>query len=170
MASNSAFGAETNTDAEIYTDGSCHTQHRIGAWVAILLIGPEKKQVLSGTALDTTHNRMELEAVIRGIKWIRTHYPAITAIRLYTDSQYVTNLPLRGEKLAALDFTTRKGNVLANADLVKELLEQLTRPPVELVKIKAHQKSNGAVNYNTEADKLPRKLVREALYWLTNMP
>ena len=60
--------------AEIYTDGSCHTQKRIGAWVAIILTGTEKK-VLSGIVQDTTHNRMELYAVIKGIEYIKNNYP-----------------------------------------------------------------------------------------------
>ena len=45
--------------AEIYTDGSCHTQQCIGAWAAIILID-QQKIVLSGRENDTTHNRMEI--------------------------------------------------------------------------------------------------------------
>ena len=33
--------------AEIYTDGSCHTQYRTGTWVAIVFLGTAK-EVLSG--------------------------------------------------------------------------------------------------------------------------
>ena len=42
MAAEAPKAAQTTTLAEIYTDGSCYTQNLIGAWVAILLIGPEK--------------------------------------------------------------------------------------------------------------------------------
>ena len=58
--------------AEIYTDGSCHTQHKIGTWVAIILMDTEKK-ILSGTVKDTTHNRMELMAVVKAIEYIKIH-------------------------------------------------------------------------------------------------
>lgn len=146
--------------AEIYTDGSCHTQKRIGAWVAIILTGTEKK-VLSAIVQDTTHNRMELSAVIKGIEYIKNNYPAITTIKLFSDSQYVIGLRDREEKLTALDFSTKKGTGIQNADLVKELLALFSTVQIELIKIKAHQKKTGTVNYNIEADKLSRKMVRE---------
>ncbi len=41
--------------AIIYTDGSCHTQHCLGAWVAIIFIACEKT-ILSGKDFNTTHN------------------------------------------------------------------------------------------------------------------
>lgn len=147
---------------EIYTDGSCHTQKRIGAWVAIIITGTEKK-VLSGIVQDTTHNRMELAAVIKGIEYIKNNYQAITGIKVFSDSQYVTGLRDREAKLTATDFFTKKGTAVQNADLVKELLSLFSTLPVELVKVKAHQKKAGIVNYNIEADKLSRKMVREAI-------
>ena len=147
--------------AEIYTDGSCHTQNWVGAWVAIVLTGTEKK-ILSAAVPATTHNRMELLAVIKGIEYIRNHYPAITGIKLFSDSQYVIRLRDREEKLASMDFLTRRGSTIQNADLVKELLALFSTLPVELIKVKAHQKKTGTVNYNIEADKLSRKIIREA--------
>lgn len=148
---------------EIYTDGSCHTQSRTGAWVAIILTGTEKK-ILTGIVHDTTHNRMELSAVIKGIEYIKRNYPAITTIRLFSDSQYVIGLRGRKEKLSATNFFTKKGNEMQNADLVKELLALFSTLSVELIKVKAHQKNTGTVNHNIEADKLCRKMVRDACY------
>ena len=77
--------------AEIYTDGSCHTQNRIGAWAAIIFTATGKK-VLAETVADTTHNRMERLAVIKGIEFIKRNYPGITTIKLFSDSQYVVGL------------------------------------------------------------------------------
>ena len=147
--------------AEIYTDGSCHTQNRIGAWVAIIFTATGKK-ALAETVADTTHNRMELLAVIKGIEYIKRNYPGITTIKLFSDSQYVVGLPARKEKLSAAGFSTKKGKSLQNADLVKELFGQLLLLSVEFIKVKAHQKQDAALNYNIEADKLSRKMVREA--------
>ena len=148
--------------AEIYTDGSCHTQHRIGTWVAIILLGTERK-ILSGTVKDTTHNRMELMAVVKAIEYIKIHLANTTSVKVYTDSQYVTGLPVRKEKLVKADFTSGKGNPLQNADLVKTFLESISNLSIEFVKIKAHQKSTDVVNYNREADMLSRKLLRTAV-------
>ncbi|CAL1518715.1 RNase H family protein [Chitinophaga sp. MM2321] len=147
--------------AVVYTDGSCHTQLRTGAWVAILLIAAEKI-ILSETVTDTTHNRMELTAVIAAIQHVLLHYPEVRHIQVFSDSQYVINLPDREAKLKARYFITEKGNELQNVELVKTFLQLLTCISVEFVKIKAHQKKGETMNYNIEADMLSRKLVREA--------
>lgn len=147
---------------EIYTDGSCHTQHKTGTWVAIIFTGAKKK-ILSGIVKNTTHNRMELLAVVEAIEYTKTHYGNVTSVKIYTDSQYVTGLPKRKEKITAIDFTTAKGNLLQNADLVKTFFEKLSSLSVELVKIKAHQKKTDILNYNREADILSRKLLRNAV-------
>ena len=51
----------------IYTDGSCNPEYKIGAWAVVLFVEDEKI-VLSGTAEQTTHQRMELTAVIRAFE------------------------------------------------------------------------------------------------------
>lgn len=151
----------SETIAEIYTDGSCHTQNRIGAWVAIIFTATGKK-VLAETVDDTTHNRMELSAVIKGMEYIKNNYPGITTIKLFSDSQYVVGLPERKEKLSIAGFSTKKGNDIQNADMVKELFEHLSTLSVKFIKVKAHQKQGTTFNYNIEADKLSRKMVRDA--------
>jgi ribonuclease HI len=150
------------SNAEIYTDGSCHTQIKIGAWAAIVLIG-EDKQVISGTAIDTTHNAMELTAVIRSIEHVTSQHPGITNIHIITDSQYVIGLTDRYEKLIATGFTSKKGKQLPNTGLVKQLLQHTQSANIQFTKIKAHQKANELTNYNIEVDKLSRKMVREAV-------
>lgn len=147
---------------QIYTDGSCHTQQCVGAWAAVILIN-EQKIVLSGKEIDTTHNRMEILAVINSIKYIQQHYKMITDLNIVSDSQYVIGLISRQSKFMASDFTTKAGNDIRNIDLVKELLSLLTTINVQFVKIKAHQKVTSVVNYNIEVDKLSRQLVRESV-------
>ena len=148
--------------AEIYTDGSCHTQLKVGTWVSIIIIGNDKK-VLYATVHATTHNRMELTAVIKSIQYLKIHYELITNIRIFTDSQYVTGLCARKEKITLAGFTTEKGKPLQNAGLVKKFLILLSSLSIEFIKIKAHQKQRDISNYNREADKLSRKLLRKAV-------
>ena len=148
--------------AEIYTDGSCHTQYRTGTWVAIVFLRTAK-EVLSGIVQHTTHNRMELMAVIKGIQYVLAHCDSGMLIRVYTDSQYVTGLPVRREKIVSHKFTTQKGNALQNADLVAVLFELLSAQPVVFIKVKAHQKQGNRINYNMEADMLCRQLLRGAV-------
>jgi ribonuclease HI len=145
----------------IYTDGSCHTQSKVGAWVAIILTG-EEKHMLNGTATATTNNAMELTAVIRAIEYVRENHPHINTIQVMADSQYVIGLTARREKLIAFDFASKSGKQLPNATLVKQFLRITQSGNIQFIKVKAHQKANEITNYNIEADKLSRKLVREA--------
>ena len=149
-------------NVEIYTDGSCHTQHCIGTWVAIIFNG-KKKQVLSGKMKDTTHNQMELIAVINAIEYVKLHYGNASSVRVYTDSQYVIMIPERKKKMELAGFTTKKGSAVQNADLVKKLLDLFSSVHVEVIKIIAHQKKTDTNNYNREADMLSRKLLRKVI-------
>jgi ribonuclease HI len=151
---------------EIYTDGSCHTQYTIGAWAAILLASSEKI-ILKGEAQDTTHNRMELLAVINAIEFADEKFKNASLV-VYTDSQYVERIPERKEKLKKNNFLTKKGTPLQNYDLVQQLICQIESHTIEFVKVKAHQRPeagslNAQINYNSEVDILARQIVRDAV-------
>lgn len=147
--------------ALIYTDGSCHTQLCVGAWASVILINGDKI-VLSGKENDTTHNRMELLAVISSIYYVKDHYNEIDDIHIVSDSQYVIGLIDRETKFIKNEFQTKAGKDIRNVDLVKELLHLFSVMHVRFEKIKAHQKATDQVNYNIEVDKLCRQIVREA--------
>lgn len=152
----------TNNSLEIFTDGSCHTQLLIGAWVAIIFIGTEKT-ILKGLENNTTHNRMEIMAVNKAFEFIVQQNNIIAEITVVTDSQYVVGLQAREQKFVANNYTTKNGNEVSNADLVKTFLSYCHSLKVNFIKIKAHQKITTATNYNIEADKLSRNLVRQAV-------
>lgn len=150
---------------KIFTDGSCHNRNRTGAWAAVLFAGHEKKY-LQGTAADTTHNRMELLAVIKSVDFATENYPGALMI-VYTDSQYVERISGRMEKLQKHDFVTKKGLSLQNTDLIRQLIDRIETLDIRFIKVKAHQKSGeltadqrATVPHNIEADKLARKLLR----------
>ncbi|GGE38475.1 ribonuclease H [Halopseudomonas oceani] len=69
---------------EIYTDGACKGNPGPGGWGVLLRLGPNEKRLYGGE-LETTNNRMELTAAIRGLEALKR--PA--AVVLTTDSQYV---------------------------------------------------------------------------------
>ena len=151
-----------NTIIEIYTDGSCHTKTKIGAWAAIIFFENQKKTI-SGVSKDTTNNQMELTAVIKSIEYLIEHKLTDQNIKFYTDSQYVVKLPQRAHKLELTNYITKKGNELPNTDLIKRLVSLLKLFKVDFVKVKAHQKSGNLPNYNREVDKLCRKIVRDQI-------
>lgn len=68
----------------IHTDGACSGNPGPGGWAAVLSWKDETREI-SGGALLTTNNRMELQAVIEALQSLKR--PCI--VDLYTDSQYV---------------------------------------------------------------------------------
>ncbi|MFN3827936.1 MAG: ribonuclease HI [Micavibrio sp.] len=69
---------------EMYTDGACSGNPGPGGWGTIMRYNGHEKE-LSGGEKDTTNNRMELLAVIRGLEALSRS----CRVELYTDSQYV---------------------------------------------------------------------------------
>ncbi len=147
-----------NTQIKIYTDGSCHTQLEIGAWAAIVFLG-DKKVVLKDLELNTTHNRMEMIAVIRAIEHGLVSLQGPKAFAVYSDSQYVVNITSRKERLKKNKFITSKGTLIQNSDLVMRLIDLIESQDIEFIKVKAHQKNGDAIN--REVDILVRQMVRE---------
>jgi len=151
-----------NSIIEIYTDGSCNPQYKTGGWAA-LIFNEDEKIVLQGNATETTHNRMELIAVIESIEYVLKEIQEFELIRIYTDSQYVERIPFRADKLVSKDFITKKGKSIQNLDLIQRLITLIETTEIEFIKVKAHQKASDTPNYNREVDKLSRKLVRQQI-------
>lgn len=145
---------------EIYTDGSCNQQILVGGWAALVFVDGQKT-ILKGIEKDTTHNRMELLAVINAIKHARSKANDQEILYIYSDSQYVVNLNSRRNKLEAKNFITNKGTPIQNVDLVQTFLKLTNTNLIEFTKVKAHQKPDGTENFNREVDMIVRKLVRE---------
>lgn len=70
----------------MYTDGSCLGNPGRGGWGTVLLFGDHRKELAQGFK-STTNNRMEILAVIEGLKALKEP----CRVELYTDSQYVKN-------------------------------------------------------------------------------
>lgn len=51
----------------LYTDGACSGNPGIGGWGAVLMYNGYEKRI-SGAEAETTNNRMEITAVIEGLK------------------------------------------------------------------------------------------------------
>jgi ribonuclease HI len=70
----------------LITDGACIGNPGPGGWACILRYKNHSRE-FSGNELETTNNRMELRAVIEGLKALREP----CAITVKTDSQYLQN-------------------------------------------------------------------------------
>ena len=77
----------------IYTDGSCQGNPGPGGWAAFIEENGVRRS-LSGHEDNTTNNRMEILAVIKGLEAV----PQSSDVTVFSDSQYVVNTMTRGWK------------------------------------------------------------------------
>lgn len=69
---------------DLFTDGACRGNPGNGGWGALLRYGGHEKEFYGGER-ETTNNRMELTAVIMGLKQLKQP----CRVRITTDSRYV---------------------------------------------------------------------------------
>lgn len=70
----------------LYTDGACSGNPGIGGYAGILIYGDFRREY-NGAEPLTTNNRMEVKAVIEGLR--RLKYPC--KVDVYSDSAYTVN-------------------------------------------------------------------------------
>lgn len=149
---------------EIYTDGACHPPSQTGAWAAILLASAHQEEfVLQGLVKGSTHQRMEITAVIEALAYVHDKILPVPKVVVYTDSQYVADLPMRRLKLEQQEFMTKKGKEVQNTDLLQVFFAWLDKLEVIICKVKAHQKADVLPNHNRRVDQWVRKLLRKAI-------
>ena len=107
------------SEVTIYTDGACSGNPGPGGWAAILMAGGAKKE-MSGGERDTTNNRMELMAVIEGLKALKRP----CKVDIYSDSAYVVNAFEQNwiGKWVKNGWKNSAKAEVANSDLWKELI------------------------------------------------
>ena len=126
---------------ELYTDGACSGNPGKGGWGAILRYEGHEKE-LCGGELQTTNNRMELTAVIRGLQALKEP----CRVQLTSDSKYVIDAITNGWVYGWKRNGWRKEGWIKsdkkpalNVDLWEELLPLLERHQVEYIWVKGHQ-------------------------------
>ena len=148
-------GGMADTDhVELFTDGACSGNPGPGGWGAILRFNGHEKE-LSGGAPATTNNRMEMMAVIEGLKALTR--PCRVAV--YTDSTYVQKGMtewLAGWK--AKDFKAKGGGYRVNHELWRELDELARKHDVSWHWVKGH----AGHPENERADELARNGAKAA--------
>ena len=118
----------------LYTDGYCEPNPGQGGWAAILVFGPARKE-LSSAEPDTTNNRMELTAAIKGLSALKEP----CAVTLFTDSQYLRQgvtewMP----KWKTRGWRTNGKKPVKNQDLWEELDRLTNLHQVEWNWVKGH--------------------------------
>ena len=124
----------------IYTDGSARSNPGRGGYGAVLKYtnpaGKTFTSELSRGYAKTTNNRMELTAVIEGLRALKKR----CHIKIYTDSQYVANAITKGWAVSWRRNGWRKADKkpALNAELWEELLKLLETQEYEIIWVKGH--------------------------------
>lgn len=132
---------------DLYTDGACSGNPGKGGYGGILIYGEHTKEY-SGYNPDTTNNRMEITAVIEGLKMLKEP----VELNIYSDSAYVVNAFELGwlENWQSNGWRTSGKKPVQNVELWQELLEKLAPHTVTWHKVKGHADNE----YNNRCDKL----------------
>ena len=140
-----------NDIIKIYTDGACSGNPGPGGWGAIIISSCEEKEI-SGGAIETTNNRMELLAVINAIESLIKP----SKIILTTDSSYVLNGITKWiENWEQNNWRTSNKKAVKNVDLWKRLSECVKPHDIEWVWIKGHS----GHTLNERADEVARRAI-----------
>jgi len=113
----------------LYSDGSSLGNPGAGGYCAILKYGSAQK-IVKGAEANTTNNRMELKAVIEGLKAIKEPCEVV----ITSDSNYVVKAI--NEWLQNWIKKNFKG--VKNVDLWKEYLEIAKKHDIKAIWVKAH--------------------------------
>ena len=146
---------------KLYTDGACSGNPGPGGYGFVLQYvdpkGTLHEREESDGFEETTNNRMELTAVIEGLK--RLNRPC--QVTVYSDSQYLVKAV--NEKWLASwltkDFRRGRSGEVKNIDLWEELLQAMKMHTVEFVWVKGHAENE----VNNRCDKLAVAAYRKYL-------
>ena len=138
-----------SSNVELFTDGACSGNPGPGGWGVILRWRNTEKELFGGEP-STTNNRMELLAVIEGLRALKK--PCRVAV--YTDSQYVQKGMTQWlEGWKAKDFRVKGGGYRPNHDLWRVLDDLAAIHDIVWYWVKGHA---GHVE-NERADALARQ-------------
>jgi len=142
-------------EVTIYTDGACRGTPGPGGWGVILVAGENEREIYGGVA-DTTNNRMELMAAIRGLGALKRR----CRVLVYTDSEYLRKgITEWLEQWKARGWRTAAKKPVKNEDLWRELAELAAGHEIEWHWVKGHSGHPG----NDRADRLANRGIDDLL-------
>jgi len=140
---------------EIFTDGACRGNPGPGGWGVVLRYNGHEKELYGGER-QTTNNRMELTAAIRGLEALKRP----CRVRLTTDSRYVQQgITEWLENWKRRQWKTAGRKPVKNADLWRRLDELARQHRVEWHWVRGHS----GHPENERADELANRGIDELL-------
>jgi ribonuclease HI len=145
--------AGNNPAVTLFTDGACRGNPGPGGWGVLLRYG-DREKVIYGYEPETTNNRMELQAVIEGLRALKRP----CRVQLNTDSRYVMqglNDWMPGWKRNGWKTAAKKA--VKNQDLWQALDAEVQRHDIDWRWVRGHSGVPG----NERADELANRAIDE---------
>lgn len=132
---------------DLYTDGACSGNPGPGGYGAVLIYNKVEKEI-SGGEENTTNNKMEIMAVLKGLEVLKEPCD----VTVYSDSAYVVNTIEKGWIYNWQKNNWKKSDKseVKNVDLWIRLLEFMKTHTIRFVKVKGHSDNE----YNNRCDRL----------------
>ena len=130
----------------LYTDGACSGNPGPGGWGALLIWNGKEKE-LSGGSHQSTNNRMEMKAIIEGLKTLNRP----CHVKIHSDSALIINTFTKGW----IDNWLKRGwkkadkKPVENRDLWEEMLAAMRPHKISWYKVKGH--SDNELNNRVDA-------------------
>ncbi len=146
---NKTVAKEQKDAVRLFTDGACSGNPGPGGWGTLMRWKGHLRE-LSGGAAETTNNRMELMAAIRGLEALKSGVGAV----IHTDSKYLMDGITRWiHKWKQHGWKTANKKPVKNEDLWRRLDSALEGHSVEWHWVKGH----AGHAENERADELARE-------------
>ena len=120
---------------EIYTDGACSGNPGPGGYGVILKSGDHQREISAGFR-KTTNNRMEMRAVIEGLRLLKEP----CQVTVYSDSKYLVDAVQKGwaRRWQKNNWYRNVREKALNTDLWTALLELLENHQVKFHWVRGH--------------------------------
>lgn len=131
----------------LYSDGACSYNPGPGGWGCVLIYKDIQKE-MSGFCDNTTNNRMELTAIIKGLEALKEK----VEVSIHSDSAYICNAFNNNwiQDWANNNWKTSNKKEVLNRDLWERLLELTLSHKCKFIKVKGHSTDV----YNNRCDEL----------------
>ena len=129
----------------LFTDGSVNTRSKTGYGSYLAVSEPGLPLELLRTLVkvrrfeNTSSTKLELQTLLWALNDIKA-----SGIRVvvYTDSQNITGLQERRDRLEQSDYCTKKNKRLSNYELYQDFYRTIDQMDCEFVKVPGHKVSN----------------------------
>lgn len=142
----------------MYTDGACSGNPGPGGWGVLLEDEKGREKELSGGEVQTTNNRMEMQAIIEGLRALKKP----CRVRICSDSALIINAFTQGwiPSWQARGWKKANKKPVENQDLWQKMLAVMQKHEIEWKKVKGHSTDERNNRVDQLAVAASRKFIR----------